>query len=166
MKKGEEAGVSDLTSAIGAIGDRYLTISRKEAADWARQSNSLPSLLAHTGLWLGGVCQSHPLRFLFQGSVVTGQNCAAERYFAKVGALLLNDDYLLLPAAEVRRRKTALLRFTMGGPIFLRPARADKPFSGIVVHTPDEIEQHLEKVRTDDLIVLAPAREIEAEYRW
>ncbi len=147
-EKGEEAGVSDLRPAIEAIGDRYLTISRTEAR-LGTQEQTL-SLHSSPTLAYGSVEFVKAVRTdFYPGKWCDWTELRCERYFAKVGPLLLNDDYLLLPAAEVRRRKGALL--SQGNKIFLRPVRADKPFSGIVAHTPEEIERQLEKVEAYDL---------------
>lgn len=159
---GEEAGLNDLRPAIASIGDRYLTISRKEARI-GTQEQTLP-LHSTPTLAYGSVEFVKAVRNdLYPGKWCDWAALRCERYFANVGALLVNEDYLLLPAAEVRRRQRALLK--QWNPLFLRPSRADKPFSGFVAHSPDDIEQQLEKVEVYDLVVVARAKEIEAEYR-
>ena len=75
----------------------------------------------------------------------------------------MNNDYLLLPAAEVQRRQSTLL--LQWNPMFLRPSRADKPFSGFVAHFTDDIAWQLERVEAYDLVVVARAKAIEAEFR-
>jgi hypothetical protein len=163
-EKGEEAGVSDLRPAIDSIGDRFLTISRKEARFGTQgQTLSLPSspMLAYGSVEFIKAVRAD----FYPGKWADWTELRCERYFAKVGALLFNDDYLLLPAAEVKRRQQALL--AKWGRLFLRPTRADKPFSGMVVGRDEweEIERQLDKVEAYDLVVVAPAKEIEAEYR-
>lgn len=160
--KGEEAGLSDLRPAIVSIGDRYLTISRKEAR-MGTQEQTLPLHSAPT-LAYGSVEFVKAVRNEFYpGKWCDWTALRCERYFARVGELLVNEDYLLLPAAEVRRRQQSLL---LGwNPVFLRPSRADKPFSGFVAHSAEEIDRQLEKVEAFDLVVVAPAKAIEVEYR-
>jgi len=161
-EKGEEAGVSDLRPAITSIGDRYLTISRKEARI-GTQEQTLP-LHSSPTLAYGSVEFVKAIRNdFYPGKWCDWAALRCDRYFANVGALLVNEDYLLLPAAEVRRRQSTLLM--QWNSLFLRPARADKPFSGFVAHSPDDIERQLGTVEAYDLVVVAPAKAIESEYR-
>jgi len=161
-EKGEEAGVSDLRPAIESIGDRHLTISRREARIGTLEQTL--SLHSSPALAYGSVEFVKSIRSdFYPGKWCDWTELRCDRYFAKVGAFLFNDEYILLPAAEVRRRQIGL--FSSWCPMFVRPARADKPFSGFVAHTADDIERQLEKVEVYDLVVLAPAKVIEAEYR-
>jgi hypothetical protein len=161
-EKGDEAGVSNLRPAIASIGDRHLTISRKEAR-WGTEEQTLP-LHSTPTLAYGSVEFVKAIRNdLYPGKWCDWTALRCERYFAQVGALLVNEDYLLLPAAEVRRRQRTLL--LQWNPVFLRPSRADKPFSGFVAHSPEEIERQLERVEASDLVVVARAKAIAAEYR-
>jgi hypothetical protein len=161
-EKGDEAGLSDLKPALAAIGDRYLTINRKEARIGTHEQTL--SLHSSPVLAYGSVEFVKAIRNdFYPGKWCDWTALRCERYFAKVGALLVNEDYLLLPAAEVRRRKSTLL--TQWHSMFLRPSRADKPFSGFVAHSPDDIERQLDKVEEYDLVVVARAKEIESEYR-
>src|SRR4051794_9055235 len=124
----DESGASDVIPAIEAVGDRHVTISRKEARHGSEQTVSLHSAptLAYGSIEFNKAIRNdfYPGRW----SDWTALRC--EHYYANLGALLLNDDYILLPAGEVRRRQNQLLQ--QWSQIFLRPVRADKPFPGFV----------------------------------
>ena len=162
-EKGEqEAGLSDLRPAIASLGDCCLTISRKEARV-GTQEQTLP-LHAVPTLAYGSVEFVKALRSdFYPGKWCDWTALRCERYFARVGGLLCNDNYMLLPAAEVMRRQRSLL--SQWNALFLRPSRADKPFSGFVAHSTEDIERQLEGVEEHDLVVVAPVKVIEAEYR-
>jgi hypothetical protein len=163
-EKQEESGASDLRNAIEAAGDRHLTISRREA----RNGTAAQTLPLHScpTLAYGSIEFAKAIRAdFYPGKWCDWAALRCEHYYATLGALLLNDDYILLPAGEVKRRQNVMLQ--QWQQMFLRPVRADKPFSGFVVarDQAEEIERQLSGVLSHDLIVLAPAKEIEAEYR-
>lgn len=163
-EKYEEAGNSDLRPAIEAIGDHHLTLSRREArhgtAEQTLPLHSCPTL-AYGSIEFAKAIRSD----FYPGKWCDWTELRCERYYPKVGALLLNDDYILLPTGEVRRRQNSLLQ--QWEPMFLRPVRADKPFAGFVAtrNNPADIEQQLQNVEAHELVVLASAKHIEAEYR-
>jgi hypothetical protein len=80
---------------------------------------------------------------------------------------MLNDDFVILPFAEFRRR--GLGRW--GGQCFLRPNAVTKSFTGMVIDEesfPAEVNalEKLQYVMPDDLVVAATARRIERETRF
>jgi hypothetical protein len=162
-EKHEEAGASDLRDAIEAVGDRHLTLSRQEARYGSELTLSLHSVptLAYGSIEFNKALSKE----FYPGRWCDWTALRCERYYANLGAFLFNDDYILLPVGEVRRRQDRLLQ-EWGG-MFLRPSRADKPFSGFVIHgvNADEIERRLASREAHELVVLARAKEIEAEYR-
>ena len=163
-EKQEESGVSDLRPAIEAVGDRYLTISSREARyGTAEQTLSLHSCptLAYGSIEFAKAVRSD----FYPAKWCDWTELRCERYYPKVSALLLNNDYILLPAGEVRQRQNLLRQ--QWETMFLRPVRADKPFDGFVTKwdQPDEIQQRLRNVEAHELVVLASAKNIQAEYR-
>ena len=162
-EKWEEAGVNDLAPAIKAQGDQYFIISRQEARLGTEMTIPLHS---HPTLAYGSIQFARALRSdFYPGKWCDWTALRCERYYPQVSDFLLNDDYILLPAGEVIRRQDALLE--MWGQIFVRPVRADKPFSGFVAtrEHANEIERVLAEVETHELVALARPKQIQAEYR-
>lgn len=159
----EEHQADRLKAAIESIGDRHITISRHEARYGTAETRSLHDCptLAYGSIEFAKAIRSE----FYPGKWCDWTALRCERYYPKVGAFLLNDDYILLPVGEVLRRQKTLL--AERNAIFLRPVRADKSFSGFVAHaeTPAEIEAKLRSAEAHDLVVLAEPKEIEAEYR-
>ena len=87
------------------------------------------------------------------------------RFAAHHGDLLLNGDFHMLPFGELRRRAPP------ADPVFLRPDRVTKSFTGFVIDPADyafEISC-LERnggIQPEELVIVAPAREIETECRF
>lgn len=128
-EKQDEAGCSDLRFAIEAIGDHHMTIRRQEAR-FGKADQTLP-LHASPVLAYGSIEFAKAIRSdFYPGKWCDWTALRCERYYPKVGALLLNEDYIILPASEVKRRQNILLQ--QWEPMFLRPVRADKPFAGFV----------------------------------
>jgi hypothetical protein len=160
----QEEEASNLRAAIEAIGDLHITISRQEArygtAALTIPLQSCPTLAYGSFEFVKAVRSD-----FYPGKWCDWTALRCERYYARVGALLLNDDYVLLPAGEVLRRQKDLLE--SWNRVFMRPVRADKPFAGFVAarDRPEEIERNLRCVEAHELIVLARPKRIEAEYR-
>lgn len=80
------------------------------------------------------------------------------------GDILLNDDFVVLPYAEVKRRR-------WGGAIFLRPDAVTKAFSGFVI---PEADRALEFATLDQtanldpemLVVVASTKPLRGEFRF
>jgi hypothetical protein len=161
--KQDEAGMSDLRAVIEAVGDRYLILSRHEVRQVSDQTlwlHAVPTLAYGSVEFCKAI-----RRELYPGRWCDWPGLRYDYYAAGLGALLLNDDYVLLPAGEVRRRQSLLRQ--QWGAVFLRPVRADKPFAGFVACTDagDEIEERLIRLEKHDLVVVARAKTIDAEYR-
>ena len=144
-EKEDEAGCSDLRSAIEAIGDHHLTI-RRQKARFGTADQTLP-LHASPVLAYGFIEFAKAIRSdFYPGKWCDWTGLRCERYYPKVSALLLNEDYILLPAGEVRQRQNILLQ--QWEQMFLRPVRADKPFAGFVAtrSNPETIMHQLQNV--------------------
>ncbi len=163
-EKSDEAQLNDLRPAIESIGDKHITISRQEAR-YGTVERTL-SLHASPTFAYGSIEFVKAVRpDFYPGKWCDWTELRCDRYFAKLGELLLSDDYVLLPAFEVIRRLDGILKDW--GSVFLRPCRADKPFSGFVASrdTPNDLERRFEKMAAHDLVVVARVKPIEAEYR-
>jgi len=101
-----------------------------------------------------------------------GAWCSFERlrcsvYYAHLGPYLLNQNYTLLPAAEVVRHASRLAEtYGVGGKIFLRPDTTRKAFKGGVVPA-SAVELAMGSLRRDPtaLVVVAEPQELKREWR-
>lgn len=88
-------------------------------------------------------------------------------YAPYLGDLLLNDDFVILPFAEMVRRRTA----GWNGNVFIRPNAVTKDFTGFSIpeeRFDQEINalQQLARPDPDLLVVVASAKPIDAEFRF
>jgi hypothetical protein len=84
-----------------------------------------------------------------------------------LGDLLLNDDFVILPFGEFRRRRLG----RWGGKCFVRPDAVTKSFTGMVVNQDDFDHEmnalaKLQHVMPEELVVAAAARDIRRETRF
>ncbi len=94
-------------------------------------------------------------------------NMKCSTYYAHFGEHLLNSDYDMMPAGDLRRRWDKFV--TPGYPdVFVRPDSGAKPFSGHVIKYGEEhkIQALLHTVGPETLIVVAPSKPITSEYRF
>lgn len=83
---------------------------------------------------------------------------------ARYGDWMLNDDFHLLPFAELRRRRPK-------DDFFLRPDKVTKSFTGLRV-APGEADRELDflarnlHVGPEEIVVVAPAKDIDLECRF
>lgn len=104
---------------------------------------------------------------LLPGAFARVENLSYSTFGAHLGDILLNDDFVILPFGEFRRRRMR----GWGGRCFLRPDAVTKSFAGMVVAEADfEHEmnslQKLQHVMPEDLVVAASARDIRRETRF
>lgn len=106
------------------------------------------------------------------GSWQPGAYCRKERlsysaYSPFLGDLMLNDDFVLLPYGEFRRRGLA----AWGGSAFIRPDAVTKSFTGFVVserdfgHELNSLER-LAHLQPEDVIAVARPKVIFGEFRF
>lgn len=101
------------------------------------------------------------------GAFANVANLSYSAFGSWLGDLMLNDDFVILPFAEFRRRGLA----SWGGRCFLRPNAVTKSFTGTVIDEEGfaaEVNalEKLQNVMPDDLVVAAAARAIKRETRF
>lgn len=95
------------------------------------------------------------------------KNLSYSTYSAYIGDLMMNDDFILLPYAEAKRR---LLRDRPDG-VFIRPDSVTKSFAGFFIKQKDldsefnSLDQ-ISKPDPDMLTVIASPKDIKAEFRF
>jgi hypothetical protein len=100
------------------------------------------------------------------------QNFECTTYYAHFGKYLLNDRYIMMPLAEVKRRKDELYHPPLSSefhPIFIRPSSGFKTFTGKVVLEKDfekDFEWFDEFATPESIVVIADPWDIKAEYRF
>jgi hypothetical protein len=84
------------------------------------------------------------------------------RFALHIGADLLNDDYIILPYAEAKRR------FVNQEAMFIKPESGLKEFTGQVVNYKEDFDKLVPYGEIDDttLCVCASAKDIKAEFRY
>lgn len=99
------------------------------------------------------------------GSFMRTEELAFHRFAAHIGDLLLNDDFHILPFAELKRRAAPRRD------IFVRPDKVTKSFTGFCVPA-DAFEfeigclDRVSGVGADELVVFASAKPIDLECRY
>lgn len=92
------------------------------------------------------------------------KNLSYSAFSAHIGDLLLNDDYVILPYAEVKRRQ-------WNDAIFIRPDAVTKAFAGFLIPKTELAREFsaLDQISNPDpemLVVVAPPKNIRAEFRF
>lgn len=101
------------------------------------------------------------------GSFIRKENLSYSGYSPYLGDLMLNDDFILLPYAEFKRRGLK----NWGGRAFIRPNSVTKSFTGFVIteedldHETNSLER-LCHVMPEDLIAVSSAKPILGEFRF
>lgn len=95
-------------------------------------------------------------------------NYHCSKYYAHLGQFLFNRHYMMMPLAEVARRKEEL--FHQFSSFFIRPSTGFKtgPVSGVVLTDKNFDEEYsffLEDFGPDGLMIVAPPRHIDVEWR-
>lgn len=99
------------------------------------------------------------------GAYMRTEELSFHRFAAHIGDLLLNDDFHILPFAELKRRPAP------NHDVFVRPDRVTKAFTGFRVPAATfEFEinclDRLSGVGSDELVVVAGAKTIDLECRY
>ncbi len=91
-------------------------------------------------------------------------------YYAHLGKYLLNSNYIFIPFSELPRQKEFLYEHLgYDRTIFIRPDRADKPFTGTLVykeHFDSKLDKLYNRIKPEDLIVVSEPRNIKFEWRF
>lgn len=106
-------------------------------------------------------------------------NMKCNTYYTYFGEYLLNDAYHLLPACELLRKWYKFKLVCSFDPpfppvekppkaLFVRPNSGAKPFTGFVVDREDKhkIESLVQSIGVETLVLVAPAKDITAEWRF
>lgn len=102
-------------------------------------------------------------------------NMKCSTYYAYLGEHLLNRNYIMLPIGDLPRRWEELIRIfypassIIGNKsLFVRPDSGAKPFTGDIIKYNDQhkIESLIQAISPETLIVVAPKKSIEAEWRF
>lgn len=91
-----------------------------------------------------------------------------QNYYTKCGELLVNQNYMMMPLAEVSRRSKELFEH-FSGSFFVRPDSGGKSFTGMLVHF-DNVKDPLwdfvlSETSKETLVVVAPPLNIKKEWR-
>jgi hypothetical protein len=93
-----------------------------------------------------------------------------QAYYAHLGQYLFNDNYVMMPRAEVTRRKDWIYQtFGRQNCVFIRPSSGFKTFTGQVfdLETFDNDWQWIiDFTDPQDLVVISTPKNIEAEWRF
>ena len=103
------------------------------------------------------------------GSYATWRNFMCNRYYPHYYEFLLNQNVRMLPFGLLDRLKDEIYRDS--GCVFVRPNSGTKTFTGKLVPKSrfDEIlgmERRCYEIEPEEIVVIAPAVGIEAEYRF
>lgn len=96
------------------------------------------------------------------------KNFECTTYYAHFGKYLLNGSYMMMPLAEMIRRKQELLSF-YGGVLFVRPSTGFKTFTGQVLFEATfdkDVEWFVEFAKPEDIVAVSKARTLGNEYRF
>lgn len=89
-------------------------------------------------------------------------------YYSHFGKYLLNGDYLAIPLQELYRlAHTVFERF--GNPIFIRPDRGDKPFTGHTIYSRNfesDFNALSSKCDPETIVLISAFKDIINEYRF
>lgn len=101
------------------------------------------------------------------GAFLRTENLSYSAYAPYMGDILLNDDFIMLPYAEFRRRGLK----AWDGSAFIRPNSVTKLFTGFVINSNDyEHEtnslERLSNVSPEDILVVARPKPILGEFRF
>jgi hypothetical protein len=92
-------------------------------------------------------------------------------YYAYLGEFLFNENYVMLPFGELKRRKEFLYEYLgKERSIFVRPSRGDKTFTGKLIYKEffdkDVDVLGFKQILPEELIIVAEPRNIAFEWRF
>lgn len=96
------------------------------------------------------------------GTFCNAYNLRCSTYYAHYGKFLLNRKYSMLPVGDL------LDRFAEFSPLFVRPNSSNKSFTGYAVGDEErhEIQSLITTIGPETLVVVAPRKSIDTEYRF
>lgn len=100
------------------------------------------------------------------GGWCTFANFRCETYYCYFGRFLLNESYVLLPAAEAVRRSSSVFdQLAVNGEVFIRPAVGRKLFDGACVDI-DSLRSTLNnRIDPRTMVVISSPKPVEREWR-
>lgn len=166
------------------IEDVHVENGDKELAEAAKSAG-------HTVCWLTPLKDKLPDELesgaIFHGSIEKATEIQAARkdihiwldpakflcsaYYPKVGKYLFNQDYVLLPVAELIRQKWTIYRWlAKDSKVFVRPDSGLKTFTGRVLDLQDFDKFWINKVMCsaspESLVVITSPQDIQGEWRF
>lgn len=100
------------------------------------------------------------------GGWCTFANFRCETYYCYFGKYLLNEDYVLLPAAEAVRRSSQLFdQLAVNGDVFIRPAVGRKLFVGTCVDIDDLRSTLSSRLDPRTMVVISSPKVVGREWR-
>lgn len=114
------------------------------------------------------VRQVHMYAPFIPGAWCNLNNMKCSTYYAYLGEHLLNQQYLIMPIGDLLRRWDKMITYTMNQSWFIRPDSGTKPFTGHVVtsYEKHKIQSVMQQVGPEMLVIIAPKKEIAAEWRF
>lgn len=105
---------------------------------------------------------------LIPGAWCNFNNMKCSTYYAHLGEHLLNQQYIMIPVGDLIRRWDELIMVMSNQSLFIRPDSGAKPFTGYIVSPKDKnkIQTLIQAVGPETLVVIAPEKEITAEWRF
>lgn len=155
-------GLPTLEQAARELGHDVYVIGREEDFSTIPYDNSAPVVTWGSHQFVTKVEQQK--RGWIPGTYHKTNALAYSSFASHLGGELLNDDFIILPYVELKRRK-------WDHDIFIRPNAVTKTFAGFSIKK-EEIERELsaldqiEHVWADTLVVVAKAKPIKAEFRF
>lgn len=96
------------------------------------------------------------------------RNMKCSIYYTYFGEHLLNQQYAMMPLGDMLRQWDQWIAYAPDQSWFIRPDSGAKPFTGYVL-TPDDkhkIQTLVQAVGPETLIIVAPEKQISAEWRF
>ncbi len=111
------------------------------------------------------ICQRAPF---IPGAYCNFDNMKCSTYFAYLGEHLLNKQYMMMPIGDFLRRWDDFNADITCNLWFIRPDSGAKPFTGNVVKPGEKlkIQSIIQSVGPETLVVIAPEKQISAEWRF
>lgn len=148
--------------AQAALQANHTTQKRNLAEQPQLPTNQEPALL-YSSIEDAATIQKSTPRIVVWSS---WENYRCQNYLARLGDLLLNDEYALWPLNELRRlRWLAYRTFARDTKIFIRPDAGNKPFAGQLLDLQDFDRFCDQYANTNEMALVAKPQMIQGEWR-
>jgi hypothetical protein len=164
-----QTGADAFEAAAKALGDRVQWISSDDSYHGRFGKHDSGDVLVFRGSFQLGTTLSQ-MFWPDLHILGTDEHMRFSKVAASLGSRLLNSNYVLIPIGELERRWQSLQISLGGSPLFVRPDRSEKSFTGQVVLDLGRFKQregcYLDEMDPSDLVVVALGRkDIISEYR-